>query len=269
MEYWISVESGVNIYVNDINPTSNKVILMIHGWPANNNMFEYQYNYFIEKGYRIIGVDTRGFGNSSKPQFGYNYDRLADDIRCVVDYLQLQNFTLLGHSTGGAIAIRYMFRHSGYGVSKLVLCAAAAPSLVKRPNFSYGADPKVVTDIIENTYKDRPQMLKDFGDIFFYKKVSKPFSDWFFDLGLQAASWSTIAIARTWLAEELFYDLKTIHVPTLIMHGKHDMVVPYELGMIQNQEIAGSILITFENSGHGLFYDEKDRFNSSLLNFIR
>ena len=267
MEYWIEVEPGMEIFVNDMNPTASNTILMIHGWPANNNMFEYQYNPLGEMGYRLIGVDTRGFGNSSKPWSGYDYDRLADDIRHIIDALQLRNITLLGHSTGGSIALRYVARHRGHHVGKLVLCAAAAPSLIKRPNFPYGADPSVVTNIIETAYADRPQMLKNFGDIFFYRQVSEPFSEWFFGMGLQAASWSTIAIARDWLAEELFYDMRMVNIPTLIMHGRHDQVVPYPLGLVQNKGIAGSKLITFENSGHGLFYDEKEKFNHALADF--
>lgn len=270
MEFYVTVEPNVKVSVNDINPFGSKTILFIHGWPANHKMFEYQYNQLISTGYRCIGIDTRGFGNSDKPLDGYNYDRLADDILAVVQTLQLQNFTLVGHSTGGAIAIRYMARHHGYGVSKLVLAASAAPSLIQRPNFPYGQKAEdIETNFIQETYQDRPKMLRNFGDIFFYKKVSQPFSDWFFDLGLQAASWSTIAIAKTWITESLFDDLPTIQVPTLIMHGIHDQVVPYDLGVVQHQGIKNSSLITFENSGHGLFYDERDRFNWELIQFVK
>ncbi len=268
MEYFIRCKSGADIFVNDINPTGRNAILFIHGWPANYKLFEYQYNELGLKDYRMIGVDTRGFGNSSKPWSGYDYNTLADDIRCVIDRLRLRNITLLGHSTGGAIALRYMARHGGCGVSKLVLAAAAAPSLIKRPNFPYGADASVITEMIRNTYEDRPKMLRDFGNIFYYKKVSPPFSDALFQMGLEAASWATIAIEEAWLSEVLFNDMQTVCVPTLIMHGVHDQVVPYELGVVQNQGIACSKLITFENSGHGLFYDEKDKFNMELVNFV-
>lgn len=269
MEYLIKVESNIGIFVNDINPSGKKPILFIHGWPANHKMFEYQYNQLVPQGYRCVGVDTRGFGNSDKPLHGYNYDRLADDIYSIVLELDLHDFTLVGHSTGGAIAIRYMTRHNGYEASKLVLCASAAPSLIQRPDFPYGVKAEdIEKTFIQAAYEDRPKMLRDFGEIFFYQRVSQPFSEWFFDLGLQAASWSTIAISEAWIAEELFSDLPKIHVPTLIMHGIHDQVVPYQLGVIQNQGIKNSILITFENSGHGLFYDERDKFNQELMKFI-
>lgn len=268
MGYYITVESNVKVYVEDINPEGYKTIVFLHGWPGSHNLFEYQFNELPKGGYRCIGIDQRGFGKSDRPWTGYDYNRLADDVRCVVETLELQNFILAGHSTGGAIAIRYMSRHNGYGVSKLALFAAAAPSLIKRPDFPYGVDPKIVINIIEGTYADRPKMLSDFGDIFFFQHITAPFSDWFLQLGLQAAGWSTAAIANTWLREELFSDLGTINVPTLIIHGIHDKVVPFQLGEIQNQGIRNSKLIPFQYSGHGTFYDQQVKFNKELINFI-
>ena len=167
-------------------------------------------------------------------------------LECVIDALKLQDITLAGHSTGGAIAIRYMARHKGYGVAKLALFAAAAPSLIKRPNFPYGLEKEAVIKIIQGTYTDRPKMLQDFGDIFFFQNITQAFSDWFFQLGLQAAGWATAAIANTWLDEEkLFSDMGEINVPTLIIHGIHDKVVPFELAEVQEQGIRNSKLVPF------------------------
>ena len=268
MEYWIKAEPDVKIYVNDINPAGRKPILFLHGWPANHKMFEYQYNRLSQLGYRCIGIDMRGFGNSDKPLRGYDYNRLADDVLCVIDALKLRDLTLAGHSTGGAVAIRYMARHNGYGVSRLALFASAAPSLIQRPHFPYGLKEDDVNKIIQAAYTDRPNMLRDFGKTFFYQKVSEPLSDWFFQLGLQAAGWSTIAVANAWLAEELFYDLAKIHVPTLILHGIHDQVCLYPLAVAQNRGIKNSKLVPFENSGHGLFYEEQNKFNHELSRFV-
>ncbi|MFR1710133.1 MAG: alpha/beta fold hydrolase [Clostridium sp.] len=269
MGYYIKVESNVKVYVEDLNPKGRKTILFLHGWPGSHKLFEYQFNQLPKHGYRCIGIDTRGFGDSDKPYDGYDYDRLSDDVRCVVDALNLKDFTLAGHSTGGAIAIRYMARHKGYGVSKLVLISAAAPSLIKRKNFPYGLDREEVVKIIEGTYNDRPKMLRDFGDIFFFKYISEPFSQWFFNLGLQAAGWATAAIANTWLDEErLFSDLETIRVPTLILHGIHDKVVLFELAEVQYQCIRNSKLVPFNYSGHGVFYDQKEKFNEELMRFV-
>ncbi len=169
MGCYVKVEPNVKLYVEDLNPEGKKTILFLHGWPGSHKLFEYQFDQLPKMGYRCIGIDQRGFGESDKPFRGYSYDRLSDDVRCVVEALKLKNVTLLGHSTGGAIAIRYMARHNGYGVSKLVLCAAAAPSLIKRPYFPYGLEREAVDKIIEGTYNDRPKMLQDFGDIFFFQ----------------------------------------------------------------------------------------------------
>jgi len=268
MGYYVPVEPNVNIYVEDLNPEGYRTIVFLHGWPGSHKLFEYQFNVLPKYGYRCIGIDQRGFGKSDKPWRGYDYNRLADDVRCVVENLKLQDFVLAGHSTGGAIAVRYMARHKGYGVSKLVLIAAAAPSLIKRPNFPYGIDRETVIKIIEDTYNDRPKMLKDFGNMFFFQHITEPFSYWFLQLGLEAASWATAAVANTWILEELFHDLQAINVPTLIMHGIHDEIVPFQLGQVQKQCIKNSKLMPFRYSGHGLFYEERDKFNEELMNFI-
>lgn len=183
MGYFVRVEPNVKIYVEDLNPEGSKTILFLHGWPGSHKLFEYQFDQLPKLGYRCIGIDTRGFGSSDKPWGGYDYDRLADDVRCVVGALSLQDFTLGGHSTGGAIAVRYMARHHGYGVSKLALFAAAVPSLIQRPYFPYGLTKEAVEEIIQGTYRDRPQMLRSFGEMFFFQHTSAAFSDWFSSLG--------------------------------------------------------------------------------------
>lgn len=268
MGYYVTVKDNVNIYVEDLNPHYNNTILFLHGWPGSHKLFEYQFNKLPEVGYRCIGIDTRGFGDSDKPISSYDYDTLSDDVRGVVEALDLHDFILAGHSTGGAIAIKYMSRHRGYGVSKLALFAAAAPSLIKRPNFPYGIDKETVEQIIETTYKDRPQMLRNFGNMFFFQHITDALSDWFFQLGLQAAGWATAKVAETWIREVLFDDLESICVPTLIIHGIHDKIVPFQLGEIQHKMIRNSNLVPFEFSGHATFYDQKEEFNKVLMDFM-
>jgi non-heme chloroperoxidase len=268
MGYYISVEPNVNIFVEDVNPGGGKPILFIHGWPLNHNTYEYQFDQLPKMGYRCIGVDLRGFGNSDKPWSGYSYDRLADDIRCVVDALNLEDFTLAGHSMGGAIAIRYMARHNGYGVSKLALLAAAAPSFTRRPDFPYGFTKEDVNKLIDETYNDRPKMLQGFGDMFFFQYVTGPLTDWFFQSGLQAAGWSTAATAVSLRDESLFADLGKIRVPTLIFQGIHDKICPMQFAEALKEGIENSKLMPFIYSGHGLYYDEREKFNMELARFI-
>ncbi|SHJ96451.1 non-heme chloroperoxidase [Clostridium cavendishii DSM 21758] len=268
MGYYVKVEPNVKIYVEDINRGGEKTILFIHGWPANHKLFEYQFNKLPKMGYRCIGIDLRGFGESDKPWNGYSYNKLADDILGVVEALKLENFTLAGHSVGGAISVRYMARHNGYGVSKLVLIAAAAPTFIKRSEFPYGLEKEDVNKLIQETYEDRPKMLKNFGDMFFFQHVTEGFAEWFFQLGLQAAGYSTAALATSLRDESLFSDLNKIFVPTLILHGVHDKICPFSLAEAQEKEIQNSKLVPFENSGHGLFWEEREKFNQELIKFI-
>lgn len=266
--YFVSVDPHVNIYVEDVMPENEKVILFIHGWPANHKLFEYQLNVLPKLGYRCIAIDLRGFGKSDKPWEGYSYNQLADDIRRIVAALKLKNFTLAAHSVGGAIAIRYMARHNGYGVSKLALFAAAAPSFTIRPDFPYGLPKNDVQNIIQMTYHDRPQMLHDFTNQFFFQQITMPFFNWFFQLGIEAAGYSTAKVAISLRDETLFSDLEKIKVPTLILHGVHDKICLPELALTQHEEIKHSTLVWFEYSGHGLFWEQRDKFNQTLTDFI-
>lgn len=268
MEYLVQVEQDVNIYIEDINPKSDKVILFLHGWPANHKMFEYQYEPLANLGYRCIGMDTRGFGQSDKPLSGYHYDRLADDVFGVINALKLDNITLTGHSMGGAIAIRYMARHMQEHVSKLALFGAAAPSLTQQPNFPYGLPASEVSKLIDETHQNRPQMLDDFRKIFFHQPTTEAFNTWFFLLGISAASWATVQCAVTFRDETLFTDLSRISVPTLILHGVHDQVCKFQLALALKQGIKNAKLVPFENSGHGLFWDEHEKFNRELAAFL-
>jgi non-heme chloroperoxidase len=256
--YYVTVEPGVNLYVEDVNPSANKTILFIHGWPLNHKQFEYQFNVLPAKGYRCIGIDWRGFGNSDKPLHGYTYDRLADDIRAVISLLRLENITLAGHSTGGSIAIRYVSRYNGFGVSKLVLIDAAAP---------VGFTQETAQRLLKETASDRPLMMRGVVESFFYRFKTGPFSDWFHQLGMQAAGWSTAAIIRMLRDETLYQDFCRIHVPTLIIHGIHDKVIPFAQAEEMNHAIPNSKLVPFQISGHATFWDEPDKLNQLLAAF--
>ncbi|MDR6555099.1 alpha/beta hydrolase [Paenibacillus qinlingensis] len=259
MEYFITVEPGVRVFVQDLNPTGKKTILFIHGWPLSHKQYEYQFNILPAMGIRCIGMDWRGFGNSDKPFVGYSLDRLADDIRILIETLKLKDITLAGHSAGGALAIRYMARHQSHGVSKLVLIDAQAPGSVPQ---------QAANMFIEGTLTDRPNMLAGLPDSFFFKHITGPFSDWFFQIGLQGAGWSTAAVMVTLRDENVRNDLGKISMPTLIIHGVHDQVVPFVNAQETNKLIHNSVLVPFQNSGHVPFLDEKDKFNQLLMQFV-
>ncbi|WP_084786762.1 alpha/beta fold hydrolase [Bacillus tuaregi] len=258
MGYYVKVEPGIKLYVEDINPKGRKTLVFLHGWPLSHKQFEYQFNVLPAMGYRCIGIDWRGFGKSDKPISGYHYDRLADDIRTVIGVLQLDHFTLIGHSTGGAIAIRYMSRYNGYGVSSLVLVDAAAP---------IGFTAETANRLLTQALNDRPKMMQEVTDTFFFQYITSSFSKWFIQLGLQAAGWSTVAIIQTLRDEKLYSDLDKIQAPTLIIHGVHDKVIPFAQAQELKQKIRHSQLVPFQYSGHGAFWEERDKFNQLLRQF--
>lgn len=265
---WIEVEKGVRLFVQDINPRGKRTVFLIHGWPVNHRMFEYQLDVLPKYGFRCVAVDLRGFGNSSMPWGGYGYDRMAEDIHTVIREMKLNQIILAGFSMGGAIAIRYMARYAGYKVEKLALLAAAAPSFVQRPGFPYGQLPETVDSIIELAYKDRPQMVTEFGEMFFASEVTPSFRTWFQSLGFDASGHGTIQTAVTLREEDLRQDLGKIRVPTGIFHGKQDKLCPFALAEAMKQGIPNSVLYPFENSGHAIFYDELERFNGELIHFM-
>ncbi len=268
MGYYVEVEEGVKLFVEDVNPEGATTLLFVHGWPATHRLFEYQFNVLPGMGYRCIGIDLRGYGHSDKPWTGYSYDRLSDDLRAVVEALKLKRFVLIAHSVGGAISLRYMGRHDGYGVQKLILLAAAGPSFTQRPDFPYGLPKEEVTKLIQDTEDNRPQMLNQLNNLFFFQNTTPPFADWFFQLGLLAAGYSTVAVLQSLRDETLFADVKKITVPTLLFQGVHDRIVLPQLGEQLHRLIDGSELVKLEDSGHGLFWEQKDEVNEKISSFI-
>ncbi|REE90507.1 pimeloyl-ACP methyl ester carboxylesterase [Paenibacillus taihuensis] len=266
MGRYVEVEKDVKLYVEDIG--AGRPVIFVHGWPVNHRMFEYQYNVLPKYGFRCIGIDLRGYGKSDAPWSGYDYDRMSDDIAVVADTLGLLHATLVGFSMGGALAIRYAARHYGRRLCGIVLAAAAAPVFTQRPDFPYGTPVEQINKSIAGLYTDRPKTVADFGMTFFAKPISDPFRTWFNGLGFDASSYGTIKGLESLRDEDLRGDLANVQLPTTILHGKLDAIAPYALAEQMNKGIQGSKLVPFEQSGHGLFYDEREKFNQELLNAL-
>jgi len=259
MGYYVTVEPGANLYVEDLNPGGKRTIVFLHGWPLSYRQFEYQFDVLPTLGFRCIGIDWRGFGKSDKPWHGYNFDRLADDVRVIIDALRLSDCILVGHSTGGAIAIRYAARHHAHGVSQLVLVDAAAP---------IGLKPDVANGLLQKICNDRPRMMRDLADDFYFQYVSEPFREWFIGLGLQAAGWSTAAVVVMLRDENMYADLPHVGVPTAIVHGVQDKIIPFSQAEELHRLIPHSVLYPFQYSGHGSYYEERGKFNQLLASFM-
>lgn len=266
MKRIIKSHDGASIAVEDIG--TGQPIVFIHGWPLNNQMFEYQYNYFLAKGYRTIGIDLRGFGNSDLIIEDYSYDTLAADVKAVIDELDIREATLVGFSMGGAVAARYMANYEGYSIKKLVLIGAAAPIFTQREDYPFGMKKDEVDALIEQAQSDRPQMIQDFGGNLFNKPASEAYNNWLASLAWQATSYGTILSAEALRDEDLRNDLPKITVPTLICHGEKDEVCPYEFAEEMAKRIPDSWVIAFEDSGHAIFHDEPEKLNESIFSFI-
>lgn len=266
--FFLKTRDNVKIAVYDLNSKSGKTIVMIHGWPLSQEIFEYQKRMLVHSGYRVITMDLRGFGKSDTPASGYSYDQLAFDVYQVIRSLKLTAFILAGFSMGGAIALRYMRLFQGYGVKKLVLMAAAAPRFTRAPGFPYGMTKEDVNQLIQQAETDRAQLAEDFSRMLLACPHSDAIKNWFRSLSLEASGIGTVATAYSLHDEDGRPDLACVHVPTGIFHGKKDKVVPFELALLQQESIRRARLFSFENSGHGVFYDELSRFNQTFLTFL-
>lgn len=266
--YFVNVERGVKLAVYDLNPQGKKTVFLVHGWPLDHSMFEYQLDLLPKLGFRCVLVDLRGFGNSDAPWDGYGYDRLADDLYEVIRMIGVTDMALAGFSIGGAIAIRYMARHRGYKISRLALLSAAAPSFVRREGFPYGMTVESVNALIAQIGRNRPQAIYEFGENFFANPVTPAFGEWFRAANLTGPGYSTIKAAETLRDGDLSADLARINVPTGIFHGVLDKICPYDFALVMNREIKDSKLFRFEHSGHGIFYDELEKFNQEFSSFL-
>jgi len=264
---YIEVEPNVRLHITDAG--EGRPIVLIHGWPLSDEMYEYQYNELINKNFRAIGITLRGFGKSDKPYGDYNYDVHASDIKKVLDKLKIKNAVLAGFSMGGAIAIRFVSNYEGAHISKLALVAAAAPIWTQRKDFKYNLPKSAVDDLIKLNYKDRPKLLSDFAKIFSATEtsLSEGIGSWLNGICLSASSYATAQCLIALRDTDLRSDLVKILIPTVIMHGKKDKICSFDLAEQMKIGIAHSHIIAFENSGHSLFLEETKKFNAELIKF--
>lgn len=268
--FFVKTSDDVKIAVYDYNPQCENTIFLVHGWPLSHKIYEYQINLLTQCGYRVVAIDLRGFGRSDSPACGYSYDRMASDIHDVVRTMKLDNFILTGFSMGGAIVLRYMRLFKGEGVSKLILLSAAAPSWVERPGFPFGLDHSQVDQLLQLAATDRPQLAYNFSHKqLFASPHGEAVKNWFEDIALSASGIGTLQTGYSLRDEDGRQDLACVCVPTRIIYGRKDVVVPPGLIQAQHKGIKGSQLITLNNSGHGIMYDELALFNECFLKAIR
>lgn len=264
----IRINDNYRIAVYDTGFSSSQTILMLHGWMLSEKIFEYQKNLLTNLCYRVVTLDFCGFGQSDAPNCRYSYNQFADEVYAVIRRLTLRNITLCGFDMGGAVAIRYMTRHNGYSVNKLALFAATAPSYVPRDEFPFGVNVSFLDSMTSLANTDRAKLCHNYCNCLFYREHSDAIKNWFEQIALDSSGIGTIRSAGALRNEDLREECGKIKVQTGIFHGQNDKLVPYSLSKTLRRAIPQSILYTFRNCGHGLFYDAMNDFNSKLLEFI-
>lgn len=264
---YIEVEPNVRLHVTDAG--EGRAIVLIHGWPLSDEMYEYQYNSLISHHFRAIGITLRGFGKSDKPYGVYDYEVFTRDIRYVLNTLEIDDAVLVGFSMGGSIAVRYVSKYNSAHVSKLVLCGAAAPIWTQRSDFKYNLPKSAVDELIELNYKNRPELLSNFAKIFSATEtsLSEGIGSWLNGINISASSYATAQCLMALRDTDLRHDLKKISIPTLILHGKKDKICSFDLAEQMKSAISNSQLVAFEESGHSMFLEETEKFNSELIKF--
>lgn len=264
---YIEVEKNVRLHVTDLG--NGKPIVLIHGWPLSDAMYEYQYQYLVQKGFRVIGITLRGFGKSDKPYGKYNFDVFSDDIKIVLEKLKIQNAVLGGFSMGGAVVIHYVTKYNAAHVSKLALFGAAAPSWKQRDNSPFGVSETAGANLINQTLTQRQDLIAGFGSAFPAKEgnISKNVEKWLESINLEASPYATTQSMNALLDLDLRPVLAKINIPVAIFHGTQDKLCPFPLAEELHKGIKNSYIVKFEQSGHALFVEEATKFNQELEKF--
>ncbi len=254
---------------------TGRPVIFLHGWPLSSDSWDDQAMAIADAGYRTIAYDRRGFGRSSQPWTGYDYDTLADDLASVIEQTGARDAVLVGFSMGGGEVARYMSRHAGKNVSKAVLVSSVVPFMLKTPDNPEGTEQSVFDDIAASIEEDRAHFFAGFAkDFYGVGLISNPVSaetlEWTRSLAMQASLKATLECAKSFATTDFRRDLAAFKVPTLIIHGTDDKTVPIDAaGRAAAAAIANATLIEYDGAPHGLFATHKDRLTSDLLSFLR
>ncbi len=264
--------AAIELHYQDLG--SGKPVVLIHGWPLTHASWEHQLSELPRHGLRVIAYDRRGFGASSKPWSGYDYDHFADDLKAVLDTLDLHDVTLVGFSMGGGEVARYMSRHNGARVGRCVFVASVTPFMLKTDSNPEGAPAEGFEDIKAGLMQDRPAFLAAFCKKFYnVGLLSKPVSEetlwWSASLAYAASPKATLDCVDAFARTDFRADLMAIKVPTLIIHGADDHTVPLALsGERTAKLLPHAEFKVYEGAPHGLNVTHKDELNADLVRFI-
>lgn len=268
-----TTKDGTQIYYKDWG--SGDPVVFSHGWPLSADAWEYQMMFLAERGYRVIAHDRRGHGRSSQPWNGNNLDTYADDLAQLVEALDLKRVTHVGHSTGGGEVARYIARHGTDRVESAVLIGAIPPLMLKTAANPGGLPLEVFDGIRANVLADRSQFFRELATPFYGfnrsgAKVSQGLIDSFWLQGMQAGLKNAFDCIKAFSETDQTEDLKKFDVPTLILHGDDDQIVPIGASAMQSSKLVkGSTLKVYPGAPHGLTATHKDQVNKDLLHFLQ
>ncbi|KAA0696355.1 alpha/beta hydrolase [Halopseudomonas laoshanensis] len=275
-ESTITTQDGVEIYFKDWGPKDGEVVVFSHGWPLNSDSWESQMQFLADNGYRTIAHDRRGHGRSSQPWEGNDMDHYADDLAAVVNTLKLQDVTLVGFSTGGGEVARYIGRHGTGLVKKAALVSAVPPLMLKTDDNPGGLPIEVFDGLREASLENRSQLYLDIasGPFFGFNRADAKSSEGliqsFWRQGMLAGAKNTYDSIAAFSATDFRQDLAKFDVPTLVIHGDDDQIVPIDgSGKASAALIENAELLIYEGAPHGLADTHKDRLNQDLLTFLR
>jgi len=249
-------------------------VVLIHGYPLNLGSWEKQIPVLLNAGYRVIAYDRRGFGRSSQPTTGYNYDTFAEDLHKLIKHLGLRDFALVGFSMGGGEVARYAGKYGTKGMSKAVIISGVPPYLLKTPDNPEGVDPSVFKGIEQAVAADRYAFFTEFfknfynADLLMGKAVSEQAVQASWNVAATASATASLACVPTW-HEDFRADVAKIDVPTLVIHGVEDRIVPIDAaGRRTAKMIPGARLHEVQNGPHNVAWTHAEEVNAELLRFL-
>ena len=270
----VSKENSGNIELYYEDHGSGKPVVLIHGYPLSGASWEKQVPVLLNEGHRVITYDRRGFGNSSQPTEGYNYDTFAEDLHKLIAHLKLQDFALVGFSMGGGEIVRYFGKYGSKGVSKAVIMSGVPPFLLKTGDNPEGLDASVFEGIQKAIAADRYAFFTEFfknfynTDLYLDTRVSDQVVQASWNVAAGASATASLACVPTW-HEDFRKDLSRVDVPTLVIHGDHDRVVPLAAaGQRTAKLVKGARLIVVKGGPHCITWTHADEVNRELLSFL-